>query len=441
MLGTVTNTLVTLVTLALVSSIALVATQDDIYIPTIEDVIGFSDSLLKKQSKYIVPKMTPGPFNVTIYVSLLAVGEIDEIEEKVSTVMQLYYNWKDEFIRWNDTDTQIGGIVLGWADVWKPILRVSNPHTDDITRVTDYSYDTIYYQPSGVAFYDEMRTTRTTCDLDMTYYPFDVQSCDIEMFIAGNAWHFFYLDVSVAKGFDISDANHGSWKLISQSITSSFGKFKIQLIFERRPLFLLLNILLPIIVLALLTPIVFVLPKKSGERVGFSITMLLAISVYMTIVSDHLPQNSQPMPLVSIMMFIWYIMDALIVFVVIINTKIHTMKESKPVSIISQKFVILTRKLMCQHDRRKNCDETTEETEKCINIENGNGKEEADGNKESADDANDIGRSTKITWQDLSHAVDKWCFLISYLLKVAVPIVFFSIAKAQSYSYVADESE
>ncbi|OWF43045.1 CHRNA7-FAM7A fusion protein [Mizuhopecten yessoensis] len=39
---------------------------------------------------------------------------------------------------------------------------------------------------------------------------------------------------------------------------------------------------------------VFLLPTESGERVSFSITVLLAMAVFMTIVTDSLPSNSEP---------------------------------------------------------------------------------------------------------------------------------------------------
>ena len=74
----------------------------------------------------------------------------------------------------------------------------------------------------------------------------------------------------------------------------------------------------------MLTPILFLLSKSSGERVGYSSKVLLALSVYATIVSDQLPQNSELMPLILVLMFIWYVLDAIIVVVVIINSEMDT---------------------------------------------------------------------------------------------------------------------
>ncbi|XP_053379829.1 acetylcholine receptor subunit delta-like [Mercenaria mercenaria] len=270
-----------------------------------------------------------------------------------------------------------------------------------------------------------MVTTKTTCDLDMSYFPFDIQTCHIKMYIIGNNKFDFTLYVEWDTG-TVSESRNGAWTLVGKnySVDDNLEMIDLELSFERRPLFLLLNIFLPIIVLALLTPIVFALPKHSGERVGYSITMLLAISVYMTIISDNLPQNSDPMPLVSIMMFIWYILDSAIVFIVIINTKIYNIKENKPVPLLARKFVHLTRIITCEKAQNEN--ETSE----------GKGESQStEANTEdcsTALDRDDCSSHANIKWSHVSTAIDKWFFVISYAFKILIPIIFFSMAKANS---------
>ena len=48
-------------------------------------------------------------------------------------------------------------------------------------------------------------------------------------------------------------------------------------------------------ILTLLNVLVFALPAEAGERIGLAITMFLAISIYMTIVSDTLSKTFHPM--------------------------------------------------------------------------------------------------------------------------------------------------
>jgi hypothetical protein len=282
---------------------------------------------------------------------------------------------------------------------------------------------------------------RTTCDLDMTYYPFDIQVCLIKLSVVGSSKFPFNLTIKLEDDLTSSDTKHGSWKLLHKG-THVFRKyFQIELKFERRPLFILLNILLPIIVIALLTPTVFILPKKSGERVGFAITMLLALSVYMTIVSDHLPQNSEPMPLILIMMFIWYIIDAIIVFIVIINSRINRMNESKPLPKWLQSFVLLTHKLLYRKKKTKK-QSSFEETRKCIDMNKPaeelktetikDKQQEGQDNDVAVNEEHGTSRNEDVTWHVLSHCIDRWCFLICYFIKITLPVAFFVVMKCES---------
>ena len=68
------------------------------------------------------------------------------------------------------------------------------------------------------------------------------------------------------------------------------AKFSIKL--ERKYSYYLLNMVLPVIFLAVLGAFVFLLPVECGEKNGFGLTILLSLSVVMTIVSDNIPPVS-----------------------------------------------------------------------------------------------------------------------------------------------------
>ena len=68
----------------------------------------------------------------------------------------------------------------------------------------------------------------------------------------------------------------------------------IKLELKRKPLLIVVNVLLPIAFLSVLNVLVFIIPVDSGQRVSYCITVLLSISVFFTIVSDTLPKSSDP---------------------------------------------------------------------------------------------------------------------------------------------------
>jgi hypothetical protein len=57
-------------------------------------------------------------------------------------------------------------------------------------------------------------------------------------------------------------------------------------------LFHFLTLLLPNLVLALLAGLVFALPVQSGEKMSFNMSLLLAFTVNMSVLVQHMPSSS-----------------------------------------------------------------------------------------------------------------------------------------------------
>lgn len=105
--------------------------------------------------------------------------------------------------------------------------------------------------------------------------------------------------------------------LIDNSIIPSVA-FRFS--FRRRPVFLVITLLLPAILLALLNIAVFILPQDSGERIGLCITMLLSVVVYLTIAQDLLPASVEPrLSSICIVLMVDLMMSGLILLSVIIS--------------------------------------------------------------------------------------------------------------------------
>lgn len=66
----------------------------------------------------------------------------------------------------------------------------------------------------------------------------------------------------------------------------------IQLQLKRLSTYFVLNIFVPIILLAMTSPMPFALPAHSGERMSLTVTLLLAFTVYLTIIANDMPQSS-----------------------------------------------------------------------------------------------------------------------------------------------------
>ena len=59
-------------------------------------------------------------------------------------------------------------------------------------------------------------------------------------------------------------------------------------------------ILLPFICLCVLFLFVFFIPPESGERIGFGVTVLLSMSVYLLVISGKLSEKSDNVPMLGV---------------------------------------------------------------------------------------------------------------------------------------------
>ena len=81
---------------------------------------------------------------------------------------------------------------------------------------------------------------------------------------------------------------------------------------------------------AVLQSFVLLIPNESGERIGYSVTMLLASVVFLTLVQENLPESSEPSISILGYLLLGYIsLGALLTFVVIFTANLFL--QTKPV--------------------------------------------------------------------------------------------------------------
>ena len=74
---------------------------------------------------------------------------------------------------------------------------------------------------------------------------------------------------------------------------TSVDQLILTITLERNPIFYILYLLIPSVLMAFVSVLVFLLPPESGERVGLSITVLLSYSVFLLMVSEVTPRGGE----------------------------------------------------------------------------------------------------------------------------------------------------
>jgi nicotinic acetylcholine receptor len=154
----------------------------------------------------------------------------------------------------------------------------------------------------------------TSCQLDITMYPFDHQECEMDFVDWTYDGRFvMLLNGSHEIGMDVFK-KHGEWEIVrtksfetNQYFDSDpgipFPTVKFVFYLKRKPKFYMINVVAPCILMSVLASLVFYLPPESGEKVSLGITVLLSFSVFLLLIAENVPKTSDCVPLIGGTMF------------------------------------------------------------------------------------------------------------------------------------------
>ena len=79
----------------------------------------------------------------------------------------------------------------------------------------------------------------------------------------------------------------------SKRLQGNFDILILKILMSRNPTFYVMYLLIPSVLMAFVSVLVFLLPPESGERVGLSITVLLSYTVFLLMVSEISPRGGE----------------------------------------------------------------------------------------------------------------------------------------------------
>ena len=302
---------------------------------TIDEVIALRSSLLSGYDKFVRPVTNQSDaVDVDIGLQIIALQEFDEVEEKFSFVGVFEISWTDEKLTWDPSNNSgIASLFMGYSEVWVPELILTNPSEKLDSFGSEWQF--IRYVYNGTAYWYPGDLIKATCAVNAYYFPYDIQECTAQVF----PWAYTNQEVNLIPTRDyigtISYERHGSWSLIQTQAKLEIISYSTSVCFtfwfERKPGYVIINVILPVLFLSLLNVMVFMLPAESGERVSYSITVLLSIAVFLTIVSDTLPRTSEPLPIISYFLVISLVISAIITVAAILNLVLYYRDGSEPI--------------------------------------------------------------------------------------------------------------
>lgn len=151
---------------------------------------------------------------------------------------------------------------------------------------------------------------KTYCTLNVKYFPFDTQKCNI-IFISWT-YHGFQLDLVYNSSFENTVyyvPENQEWTVDGITANRSEKKYTcceepypdvtFSIHMRRGSLFYVINLIAPCFLIFLISFLGFFLPVESGEKVNLEITILLALVVFLLMVGETMPPTPDSVPILG----------------------------------------------------------------------------------------------------------------------------------------------
>ena len=150
---------------------------------------------------------------------------------------------------------------------------------------------------------------RSSCAVDVKYFPFDEQNCTMLF----SSWTYDGFQLNLIKVGDDGDTSNyirnSEWTLVKlhavrnvvfySCCAEPYPDVTYTIQMRRKPLFYVFNMILPCLLITLVALLGFYIPSDSGEKVTMGITTLLSMTVFLMLVAENMPPTSDVLPLVG----------------------------------------------------------------------------------------------------------------------------------------------
>ena len=197
--------------------------------------------------------------------------------------------------------------IIWNMDITKYFVLLRSVENGNDLSIEDDMYFRVKVAYSGQIFWVPFLKSVTACDLDLTYFPMDQQSCDVILinWMYGFSLINFIIQPNI-NGYYVDTTGYirsSGWDLISTSLGSNVTTDNIPFIYfnfvlQRVSTYFILNVIIPTVCLSVLSAMVFRMPPEAGEKMGLSVTVLMSYSVMLMIMSDNIPRSNK-LPIIS----------------------------------------------------------------------------------------------------------------------------------------------
>ncbi|KFO83718.1 Acetylcholine receptor subunit gamma, partial [Buceros rhinoceros silvestris] len=283
--------------------------------------------------------------DVTLKLTLTNLISLNEREETLTTNVWIEMQWSDYRLRWDpEKYDNIQTLRVPSTMVWLPDIVLEN-NIDGTFEITLYA--NVLVSPDGSIYWLPPAIYRSVCVMHVTYFPFDWQNCTMIFQSQTYSANEINLLLTVEEGQTVewividpeAFTENGEWaikhrparKIInSEQFTPDDTQYQqviFYLIIQRKPLFYIINIIVPCVLISATAMLVYFLPAKAGgQKCTVSINVLLAQTVFLFLIAQKVPETSQAVPLIGKYLTFLMVVTVVIVVnaVVVLNISLRT---------------------------------------------------------------------------------------------------------------------
>ena len=370
------------------------------------------------------------PIVVTINLTLLKIQQVDEKRQSLRTTVNLEMSWNDELLVWDMSAHEgISNFVFPYdRNIWVPDIMVANALDKPAELGLYEAYISLTYAGEVVVW--TQVNFDTSCEIRTKKYPFDEQHCEIlftkfmneddklilkatdnktnlDKYIETAEWQI--VDNFVEYTFDYYDTNIG---------VLNYTVLHYHLKLRRTCMSCILNIMVPVLVLACLNLLTFFVPCECGEKTSFPISIFLTLAVFLTMITLSLPESIDGVSYLSSYVTFQLIMSTITLISTVISLQIHHKMDNRPIPKVALA-------IMKAFKSRKNLYTSTKQLNDV--------RLEAD---DTGNDAHQIEHSESVVymqkrsskgWQDVVDAFDTMMFTILLVCEIIVTLSFLGL--------------
>jgi len=291
------------------------------------------DDLLSNYNRLIRPVNNDSDtLTVKLGLKLSQLIDVDLKNQVMTTNVWVEQKWLDYKLRWDPED--YGGVEMLYVPsqhIWLPDIVLFN-NADGKYEVTLMTKASLNY--TGEVVWKPPAIYKSSCKINVEWFPFDEQSCDMKF----GSWTYdghqldlkhisqergsnvvgigidlkeFYLSVEwdilavpATRNEEYTTSSHEDEEETDEELRKEFqGKLFTDITFmmtlRRKTLFYTVNLIIPCVGISFLTVLVFYLPSDSGEKVTLCISILLSLTVFFLLLAEIIPPTSLAVPLLG----------------------------------------------------------------------------------------------------------------------------------------------